>query len=72
MVPITREQNIICSKTRLDITTHEQTIICRQLFAGHAVGSSPMESKKKNVSNDDSIYCGAIYCEEGQDNAPLN
>ena len=47
MVPITHEQNIICSKTRLDGTTHEQTIICRQLFAGHVVGSRPMERKKK-------------------------
>jgi len=25
---------------------HEQTIICRQLFAGHVVGSRPMERKK--------------------------
>ena len=38
-------QNIICSQTRLDGITHEQTIICRQLFAGHMVGSRPM---KKN------------------------
>ena len=29
VVPITHEQNIICSKTRLNVTTHEQTIICR-------------------------------------------
>ena len=43
MVPITHEQNeIICSKTRLDGTTHKQTNICRQLFAGHVV-----EKKKK-------------------------
>ena len=47
VVPITHEQNIICSKTRLDSTTHEQTIICRQLFAGHVVGCWPMEGKKK-------------------------
>ena len=47
VVPITHEQNIICSKTRLDGTTHEQTIICRQLFAGHVVGCRPMEGKKK-------------------------
>ena len=32
--------------TRLDRTTHEQ------LFAGHVVGSWPMERKKKNASND--------------------
>ena len=47
VVPIAHEQNIICSKTRLDGTTHEQTIICRQLFAGHVVGSRPMERKTK-------------------------
>ena len=47
MVPIAHEQNIICGKTRLDGTTHEQTIICRQLFAGHVVGSRPMERKTK-------------------------
>ena len=42
VVPTTHEQNVICSKTRLDGTTHEQTIIFRQLFAGHVVGSRPM------------------------------
>ena len=46
MVPIMHEQNIICSKTRLNGTTHEQTSICRQLFAGHVVCSRPMERKK--------------------------
>ena len=49
MVAVTHEQNIICSKTRLDGTTHEQTIICRQLFAGHVVDSRPMERKKKRI-----------------------
>ena len=46
MVPITHKQNIICSKTCLDRSTHEQTIFSRQLFAGHVVGSWPMERKK--------------------------
>ena len=41
------EQNIIGGKTHLDGIRHEQTIICRQLFAGHVVGSRPMERKKK-------------------------
>ena len=41
------EQKIICSKTRLDGTTHEQTIIRRQLFASHVVDSRPIERKKK-------------------------
>ena len=41
------EQNIICSQvTLLDSIAHEQTIICRQLFAGHVVGSQPMKRKK--------------------------
>ena len=46
---ITHGQNIIYSKTHLDGTTHEQTIICKQLFAGHVVGSRLMERKKKNA-----------------------
>ena len=41
-VSFKREQNIICSQTQLDDNEHEQTIICRQLFAGHVVGSRPM------------------------------
>ena len=43
VVPITHERNIICSKTRLNGTSHEQTIIWRQLFAGHEMDSRPME-----------------------------
>ena len=46
VVPIMHEQNIICSKTCLKGTMHEQTIICSQLFAGHVVGSQPLERKK--------------------------
>ena len=42
---ITHEQNIIGIKIRLDGTTHEHTIICRQLFAGHVMGSRPMKRK---------------------------
>ena len=44
-VSFTHEQ-IICSQTQLDGIAHEQTIICRQLFAGHVVGSRPMKRKK--------------------------
>ena len=40
------EQNIFCSQTLLDGIAHEQSIICRQLFAGHVVGSRPMKRKK--------------------------
>ena len=46
-VSFTHVQNIICSQTQLDGIAHEQTIICRQLFAGHVVGSRPMKRKKK-------------------------
>ena len=42
----THVQNIICSQTQLDSIGHEQTIICRQLFAGHMVGSRPIKRKK--------------------------
>ena len=40
------EQNIICSQTQLDDIAQKQTIICRQIFAGHVVGSQPMKRKK--------------------------
>ena len=46
MVLFTHEQNIICGQTQLDNIAHKQTIICRQLFAGHVVGSRPMKRKK--------------------------
>ena len=42
----THVQNIICSQTQLDGIAHEQTIIFRQLFAGHVMGSRPMKRKK--------------------------
>ena len=45
-VSFTHAQNINCSQTQLDGIAHEQTIICRQLFAGHVVGSRPMKRKK--------------------------
>ena len=57
VVPITQEQNIICRKTRLDGTTHEQTISRRQLFAGHVVDSRPMERKKKTHRMITKINC---------------
>ena len=40
------EQNINCSQTKLDDIAHEQTISCRQLIAGHVIGSWPMKRKK--------------------------
>ena len=32
---------------RLDGTTHDQTVVCRQLFAGHVLGAQPVERKEK-------------------------
>ena len=60
VVSITHAQNIICSKTRSDGTTHEQTIICRQLFVDNLVGSLPMKSTQKIhlVINTDNFYTG--------------
>ena len=46
MVTITHEQNLICSKTNSHGTTHEQIIICKQLFAGDVVGFQPMRRRK--------------------------
>ena len=46
MVSFTNEQNSICSQKQLNDIAHEHTIICRQLFAGHVVGSRPMKRKK--------------------------
>jgi len=48
VVAITHEQNIICSKTHLEFSTHERTIICGQLFAGHLVGSRAMNRETKH------------------------
>ena len=31
----------------MDPYAHEKTIICRQLFAGHVVGSEPMKRMEK-------------------------
>ena len=42
------EKNIICSQTKLDDIVHEQTIICRQLFAGNVM-------KEKFATNDDNM-----------------
>ena len=35
LVSFTHDQSIICSQTQLDDIAHQQTITCRQLFAGH-------------------------------------
>ena len=49
-ISIAHEQNIICSKT----------LICRQLFAGHVVGSRPMKRKDKIHRMIISLFCGVF------------
>ena len=47
MLSLTHEQNIIYSQIKLDDIAQEQTIICRQLFAGHVAGSRLMKRENK-------------------------
>jgi len=49
VVYFTHEEKIIYSQTHFDDIAHEQTIICKQLFAGHLVGSRPMKRKKHSL-----------------------
>ena len=44
----------------LDDIEYEQTIICRQLFAGHVVGSRPMKRKKNLHRIVKSVMPGSI------------
>ena len=60
MVWFTHEHNIICSQTQLDDIANEQTIICRQLFAGQVVGFRPMK-RKKIASNDNNVYFPYLF-----------
>ena len=46
VLSFTHKQNIICSQMQLDDIAHEQSIICRHLFAGQVVGSRTMKGKK--------------------------
>ena len=50
---------LFAAKMHLDGITHEQTIICRQLFAGHVVGSQPMK-RGKNPLNDNINYLSLL------------
>ena len=52
VVSFTHEQNIICSQTQLDDIAHKQTIISRQLFAGHVVGIRLIKKEEKFGSHD--------------------
>ena len=42
------KENIICRQRKLDDIAHEQKIICRQLIAGHVIGSR-LTRRKKNL-----------------------
>ena len=57
VVSFTHEQNIICSQTQLDDIAHKQTIISRQLFAGHVVGIRLIKKEEKFGSHDHNEYC---------------
>ena len=46
VVSFTHEQNSIFSQKQLNDIVHEHTIIFRQLFSGHVVGSQPTKRKK--------------------------
>ena len=63
LVLFTYEQNIICSQTKKDDIAHGQTIIWRQLFAGHMVGFRPIKNKKnlQRMIMIIIIYCHHIY-----------
>ena len=46
MVSFTHDQSIFVSQTQLDDIAHEQTIICRQLFADHLVDFRPIKRRE--------------------------
>ena len=52
VVSFTHEQNIICSQTQLGDIAHEQTIIWRQLFAGHVVDIRLIRKEENFESHD--------------------
>ena len=41
-----RMSRIVFAAKQLNDIAHKRTIICRQLFTGHVVGSRPMKRKK--------------------------
>ena len=47
IIYFTQERNVMCSQTQLDDIANEQTIICKQLFAGHEVEFSANEKEEK-------------------------
>ena len=57
------EQNAICSKTNLDGTTHEQTIICNHVMCRSGGELSASEKKEKIVSNVD--FLRLVFTSDG-------
>ena len=53
---VPRDFSVACSKTHLVGTTHEQSIICRQLFACHEAGLSANEKEGNDSSNNNCSY----------------
>ena len=50
------------TRIQLDGTTHEQTILCRQLFAGHLLVSRPILKRKKTANTAISrVHISLIY-----------
>ena len=55
MVSFMHEQSVTCSQTQLDDIAHEQTIICRQLFAGHMHGGLSANEKEEIFASNDNL-----------------
>ena len=65
MLSFKHEQNIInCNQTQLDGIAHEQTIICRQLFAGHVVGSRPTKRQKNLLRMINTLFVWSVRFQE--------
>jgi len=57
LVSFVHEQStsVICSQTLLDDIAHEQTIICRQLFAGDMHGGLSANEKEEIFASNDNL-----------------
>ena len=53
---VIHEQNVICGKTNLDGTTHEQTMICKHVICRSRGELSANERQDKIISNVDFFY----------------
>ena len=55
VVSFMHEQSVTCSQTQLDDIAREQTIICRQLFAGHMHGGLSANEKEEIFASNDNL-----------------